>query len=150
MMSHAAAFELFARTRPMPCLIGPRAIKLAQAVALHESSYGDGWDDACPAMVGSFNMGAIRGSPGHVCEDSHADGSSFTQSYRVYPSAEAGAAALWHELWRRPAVRRVLMDNALDVRSLAKAMRASGYFEQAESIYVKALQNAVKKIQGGT
>ena len=149
MMSHAEATALFRATRPERCVLGERAILLAQAVALHESGYGSGWGRSCPEMVGSWNMGAIQGSPGAICGDSHADGSRYTARYRIYPSAEAGAAGLWHELWRRPGVRRVLLDNSLDVRGMAKAMRASGYFEATESSYVKALQNAVERIKAG-
>lgn len=148
-MSHAEAYAILRATAPRDASglkVGPRATRLAQAVALHESGYGSGWSRSCPEAAGSHNWGAIQGSPGVICSDTHADGTPYTAPYRVYASDEAGAAGLWHELWRRAPVRRVLMDDALDVSGLARAMHQTGYFEATERSYTKALRNALARI----
>lgn len=144
-MTHDDARAILIRTRPAGA--GPRAVRLVQAVALHETAYGRGWGRACPAMVNSHNWGAIQGSPGAVCRDTHADGSSYHASYRIYGSDDAGAADLWRELWRRPLVRRVLVDDALDPHGMAAAMRASRYFEAPLAKYADALRLALRRME---
>lgn len=147
-MNHKTANAILTATRPRDA--GPRAVLLAQAVALHETGYGGGWARSCPELVGGHNWGAVQGTPGAICGDTHADGSSYRTSYRRYPSDEAGAAGLWHELWKRPAVRRVLMDDALDVDGLATAMRAEGYYEATRASYTVALRRALDTIRRNT
>lgn len=144
-MSHAAAHAVLLATRPPEA--GPRAVRLVQAVALHETGYGQGWARSCPGLVGGHNWGAIQGQPGAVCGDTHADGTRYQASYKRYPSDEAGAADLWRELWRRPGVRRVLLDDSLDVEGLAAAMHASRYMEASVSSYTKALRLALDTIR---
>ena len=144
-MTHDEAHAIIVRTRPPGA--GPRAARLVQAVALHETGYGRGWSRSCPAMLNSHNWGAIQGRPGAMCRDTHADGSPYHASYRIYPSDDAGAADLWRELWRRPGVRRVLLDDSLDVPGLAAAMRASGYFEAALHRYAAALALALRRMR---
>jgi len=97
-------------------------------------------------MDNSHNWGAIQGSPGAVCRDTHADGSPYHAPYRIYASDDAGAGDLWRELWRRPRVRRVLLDDALDPRGMAAVMRASGYYEAPLSRYEAALALALRRI----
>lgn len=97
-------------------------------------------------MENSHNWGAIQGRPGALCRDTHADGSPYHAPYRIYVSDDAGAADLWRELWRRPRVRRVLMDDALDAPGLAVAMRASGYFEAPLHRYIAALGLALGRM----
>jgi len=155
-VTHAEAAEILRRTGPD--WAGPRARRLVQAVALHETSYGRGWRN-CAGMEASHNWGAIQGAPGVLCEDTHADGSTYRASYRIYPSDEAGAAGLWYELTKRPLVVRVLRDDSLDVAGLAHAMRtpqrlADGrtfgpYYEATEQSYVKALRRALDSIARG-
>jgi hypothetical protein len=81
-----------------------------------------------------------------MCGDTHEDGSRYVARYRRYADDEAGAVDLWRELWRRPAVRRVLMDDRLDVDSLARAMKATKYFEAPVSRYIWALRGALATI----
>lgn len=119
---------------------------MVQAVGRHETGYGRGWARSCPAMAQSHNWGAIQGSPGAMCRDTHEDGSAYHASYRIYPTDEAGAADLWRELARRPYVRRVLSDDSLDVSGLARAMRASGYYEATERSYAAALARSLDAI----
>lgn len=145
-MTHAEARAILLRTRPAGA--GPRAVTLAQTVALHETGYGRGWR-SCPGMEQSHNWGAIQGQPGVRCRDTHADGSSYRAPYRVYASDDEGAAALWRELWRRPRVRRVLLDDAIDTSALATAMRADGYYEASLKSYRTALARALDRIRRG-
>lgn len=132
-------------TRTRPTGTGPRAVALAQAVARVETRYARGW--RCPAMIGSFNWGAIHSrDDGAPCTDHDAAGRPYTARFARYASDVAGASALWEQLWRRAPVRRVLMDDALDVDGLARAMRVTGYFEAPAEHYARMLRAALREI----
>lgn len=147
-MNHREAHAIIQRTGPS--WAGPRARRLVQAVAWQESNYGRGWGRSCPQMATSHNWGAIQGAPGALCQDTHADGTSYFASYRIYPSDESGAAALWYQLLRRPTVVRVLRDDALDANGMAAAMRAPPlYMERSVEAYARGLRSALDQIARG-
>lgn len=147
MTIHDDARELIERTRPAP--LGPRAVQLVQSVAWHETRYGTGWR-RCPALVRAHNWGAIHalaGETGGVCDDADAHGVRYVQRFRSYPSDEAGVRDLWRVMWRAPGIRRVLWDDAIDTRGLARAMRRARYYEAPETSYASALARAVDTIR---
>ena len=147
MISHRQAFDLFWSVKPP--WAGPRAVKLVQAVSLHETGYGSGWGRSCPAMVDSYNLGAIQGRPGALCGDSHADGSRYQAYYRRYENYEQGARALWNVLTKTVDERAILQDDSLNYAGMAWAMRRAGYYEAPESTYRTALRNALTSIDKG-
>lgn len=139
-MNHADAYALLLATRPAGA--GRRAARLVQAVTWHETAYGLGWRN-CPGMMGAHNWGAIQGEPSVECGDKHADGSAYVAPFRIYPTDAAGAAAVWQWLWSHPTTRRVLMDDAVDAWSLARAMKRDGYYEATVASYEAALWRAL-------
>lgn len=109
-------------------------LRMLEAVALHETTFGAGWKGA---GAGSFNMGAIQAGKGWTGEtfgwtDTHptatGGATSYDARFRKYATAVDGWKDLVRELYlRRSSVRRAAATgNPLTV---AKAMRATGFYE---------------------
>lgn len=133
-------------------------LRVLEAVALHETTFGAGWRGE---GVGSNNMGAIQGDASWTGAtfggtDTHPTSTggavAYSQAFRAYPNALAG----WQDLVRELYVRRSSVRNAArggDVLGVAKAMRATRYYEgqgatEAERIrgYAQALADALWEI----
>jgi hypothetical protein len=129
-------------------------IQTAQSIGLFEGNYG--------SFLNANNWGNIqcRGTapcPPDCAEarDTHADGSSYRACFRIYPSQEAGAAALVSQLGK--SITRGIEKATGDLRTrigsadaagvlasgnadlVAESMRAGGYFEATASHYAKAI-----------
>jgi hypothetical protein len=155
MMSHAAAKSLFEKVAPD---LTPAERLAAQAISLHESSYGAGWKEGHGA--GSHNFGAIMRPPGDngpafQTKDSRPgkDGEQpieFQGSFKVYPDDEAGALDVVRVALRSN-VREAANKGSLD--GVAAGMFKNGYYtgtHQSPTIniglYRDALERAVSKI----
>lgn len=131
MLSHLEAREVLTRAfaargiRP-----SKHELQAVQAVAHLESSYG-----ATANNWGSIQSGSEPPCPDGTIEltDTHEDGTPYQWCYKAYPSPQAGAEDLVRELYRRKGVPSALRTGSgLDV---AKAMRATGYFEAPANRY---------------
>lgn len=123
----------------------PAELQGVQAIGRLEGFYGFASRPA--GWAGSNNWGAIHCAHGPPCDgtdcfeagDTTATGSSYRTCFRVYPSADAGAADLVHELYRRPSVAAALKTG--DALAIATAMRRTGYHETAPEKYGRAIAN---------
>lgn len=133
-------------------------LRMLEAVALHESTFGAGWrGDA----AGSNNMGAITAGPGWTGDTfEHKDSRPTTEGtnvwywtkFRAYPTPLEG----WQDLVRvlyiqRPKVRAAAATG--DPRAVAGAMYDSGYYQGQGTTrsarvggYEQALVNALWEI----
>jgi hypothetical protein len=108
-------------------------LRIVEAVALHETTFGAGWKGA---GVGSNNMGAVHASSGWTGESfdatdteptSTGGATTYAQAFRKYPSAVEGWKDLVRELYlRRSSVRKAAASG--NPLSVAKAMYATKYF----------------------
>jgi hypothetical protein len=122
-----------------------------QAVGRHEGFYG--FASKPPGWAGSNNWGAIQCGHGPPCDgtdcfeagDHTATGAAYRTCFRIYKTAEAGAAGLIRELYRRPSVAEAL--RAGDLSAVALAMRQTGYHETAPAIYAAALERNAAAIR---
>jgi hypothetical protein len=123
------AFTDVVHTRPTV-----NELRILEAVALHETTFGAGWKGE---GAGSFNMGAIQADKGwtgdtFAATDTHptatGGATAYDARFRKYATALDGWKDLVRELYlRRSSVRRAAATgNPLTV---AKAMRATGYYE---------------------
>lgn len=108
-------------------------LRMLEAVALHETTFGAGWKGT---GAGSHNMGAVHATSDWTGDTfaatdteptSSGGATAYAQAFRKYPSAIEGWKDLVRELYvRRSTVRRAASSgNAL---SVAKAMYATKYF----------------------
>lgn len=154
------AFESVIHTTPTA-----NELRILEAVALHETTFGAGWKGA---GAGSNNMGAIHATkdwPGETWGGTDTSPTSkggtirYEQAFRKYPTPLEG----WQDLVRVLYVqmrRCRAAANTGDPREMAKAMRAAGYYQgsgatETERIggYEQALVNALWEIDhygGGT
>lgn len=115
------------------------ALQLAQAVAAHETSYGNGWGSTCGgAGVGSHNWGAVQKSKppcpsdSFLCQDSYPTSSgsvTYAVCFKSYPDDVSGAADVIRNL---TAPRRPQTDAALDsgsAQAMAEAMYDEHYYQ---------------------
>jgi hypothetical protein len=107
-------------------------LQYGQAIAWLETNYGRGWKGA---MVGSNNWGAVQCAKGSTqpCisyEDSYADGTKYTVSFRSYASAEEGAADMLRHVFKlRPITAGVLHSGDGTTVRASYAMRRERYYE---------------------
>ena len=97
------------------------------AVACVETQYGYGWK---PPMTGSNNWGAVQavaGQPSAQWEDTHPDGTKYTQAFRTYATPVEGAADLIRHLTALRPMTWAAM-RAGDWWAAGDAMRREGYF----------------------
>jgi hypothetical protein len=109
-------------------------LRILEAVALHETTFGAGWKGD---GVGSNNMGAIQADSSWTGEtfgaaDTHPTSSggatAYAARFRKYPSALEGWKDLVRQLYlRRSSVRRAAATG--NPMSVARAMRATSYYE---------------------
>lgn len=109
-------------------------LRMLEAVALHETTFGAGWKGD---GVGSFNMGAIQADKNWAGEtfgatDTHptatGGATSYDARFRKYATALDGWTDLVRELYlRRSSVRKAAASG--NPLSVAKAMRATSYYE---------------------
>lgn len=160
MLSHTQAKQIFERVAPD---LTKAERLVAQAIALHETSYGAGWKDGHGA--GSHNWGAIMrpaGDAGPFFETAdsrppeEAGGAAigFVGRFKVYPSDDDGARDVVR-VGLKPNVRAAA--KAGDLQGVAEAMHANHYFtgtsfdrEVNIARYRDALSEALKAIVGGT
>ena len=142
MLSHLEAREVLGRAfaargiRPLK-----RELQAVQAIAHLESSYG----------AKANNWGSIQSSSQPPCPDNtieltdtHEDGTPYQWCYRAYSTPQAGAEDLVRELYRRKGVPAALKSGSgLEV---AKAMRATGYFEAPAGLYGKGITDRARII----
>ncbi len=155
MLSHSDAKAILEHVAP-ELTLGERVA--AQAVALHESSYGAGWREGHGA--GSHNWGAIMrptGDDGPFFEtrDSRpgttdAAPIGFVGHFKVYPDDAAGALDVVH-VALKPNVRGAVEKK--DLRAVAQAMHDNVYYTGTSTSslvnvmrYENALRAAVDKI----
>ena len=153
MISHTASRALFQSAAPTLTL-NERLV--AQAIALHETSYGAGWKT--PEGLASNNLGAIMrptSDPGpfFTNPDSNPSG-PFVGHFKVYPTAQDGAADVV-AVALKPNVRAAAA--AGDLPGVAAAMFANHYYtgtapDPATNVsrYFSALTNAVNRIVAET
>ena len=116
------------------------------AIGRFEGRYGSGFGP------GVNNWGAIQCQQRPPCDptkcvehiDTHADGSTYGACFRRYPTPVDGAADLIRELYRRPGVPEAM--RAGDASAVARAMRATGYFEAPESQYALGIEKNAESI----
>jgi peptidoglycan hydrolase-like protein with peptidoglycan-binding domain len=118
----------------------------AQAVALHETGYGQAWKGD---GAGSNNWGAVQGTGNagfFVHGDTHADGSKYTTKFKKYLSAQDGADDLIVQVYGkgRPGVLDAATRGAFS--DAVTAMRKGGYFEASLTSYTNAINTALKAI----
>lgn len=108
-------------------------LRILEAVALHETTFGAGWKGA---GVGSNNMGAIHATSSWTGDTFQAvdteptstgGATTYEQAFRKYPSAVEGWKDLVRELYlRRSSVRKAAATG--NPLSVAQAMYATKYF----------------------
>lgn len=131
--------------------LGRRALLLVQSQARGESGYGSATFKGCVTRQPKNNWGSIHGEPGVACTDTNERGEPYVVTFRDFESPLAGASALLGLLWRRPSVRRVLLDDSLDVDAFAGALRRRepwGYYEAPEAVYAAMLRRNLRAIRG--
>lgn len=109
-------------------------LRILEAVALHETTFGAGWRGE---GVGSFNMGAIQADKNWTGEtfaatDTHptstGGATAYDARFRKYPTALDGWKDLVRQLYlRRSSVRKAAATG--NPLSVARAMRATQYYE---------------------
>lgn len=115
-------------------------LQYGQSVGWLESSYGSGWGKCpCPGGEGcdvaaakaSNNWGAVQSRDGSGFDwcDTHPDGSTYRQKFRMYPTPEAGAADKLRLMFKnmRAVADSLSMSGATAYRA-SLAMRRSSYY----------------------
>lgn len=120
-----------------------------QAIGRFEGYYG--FASSPQGWYGSNNWGAIQCGHAAPCGDDcfeagdhSATGVPYRTCFRRYPTPDAGAAALVHELYRRPSVVPPLRQG--DALGVATAMRQTGYHETAPEKYGAAIARNAQAI----
>lgn len=132
----------------------PRELLFALAVAAAETSYGQGWVGKQAACKGSNNWGARQltkkeqeaGVPGCDATDSHPDGETYPQQFKVYPSPEAGAREVVRLLTKeRARTWAVMRDPEKSVLDFSDMLRRDRYYGGRCPEATRAHGAAVKK-----
>ncbi len=119
-----------------------------QAVALLESTYGNGWKGE---GIGSNNMGAIQtpctNASSFSYTDRHADGTEYETCFRTYSSRSEGWVDLVRTLYIRHDRHTVLAAaERCDFDAAVRAQRESGYFEAPVSTYQQGIRARISEI----
>ena len=123
---------------------------LCSAVAALETGFGSGkgWKDPDPAELaaGSNNWGAVQTSSSvegqyFTATDHHKDGTAYRARFRVYPTAQDGAADYLRILKRTGALSQT------SVRAFAYQMHKGHYFEADPDKYAQAAQYHIDRME---
>jgi hypothetical protein len=110
----------------------PAELQYGPAIGWLETNYGRGWKGP---MVGSNNWGAVQCAKGSTLpcisyEDSRADGTKYTVSFRKYDSPVDGAADMLRHVFKlRPITAGALTSSRPTVFRASYAMRREKYYE---------------------
>jgi hypothetical protein len=136
MLSHAEARDVLSRAFAAREIKPSRhELQAVQAIGHLESSYGSTANNWGSVQVGH---GPPCGDDSVELTDTHEDGTPYQWCYRAYSTPQAGAEGLIKELYRRKGVPDALRTGS--GREIARAMRATGYFEAPAELYGKGIE----------
>lgn len=121
--------------------------QIIQSIGERESGWGTSWTGG---GIGSNNVGCIQGTyngAGFIHTDTHADGTVYETSFRIYPSLIIGAKDFINEVTnRRPKAWSAI--KAGDYYNTATSMHDDKpiYYEAPIDIYVKGMLGAGRNI----
>lgn len=144
---HAWARQIIVATWPasLPRTLG--GTQLAQANALLESGYGQGWGGAC---IGSNNWGAVQAGSAPPCGsgscqygDTHPGSGGYQWCFKAYGSPQQGCADFLR-IMLRPQTAKVI--NTGNATKVSAAMYAEHYFEGNSTIPKDAISNRAQGV----